>query len=160
MDEISLDLPVTPGVDLLQRVPLFRTLGFDETMALSGICRIERKGDGAVIIQQDSLGQALYILKQGAVNVRRRDPGTGQEKEIASLSPGELFGEMSLVDDHLASADVIAKGNVELLVIPRREFENLLSGNDKLAVKVFRCFCTALSDRLRKANQKISEVSG
>jgi CRP/FNR family cyclic AMP-dependent transcriptional regulator len=160
MDEISLDLPVMPGVDLLQRVPLFRTLGFDETMALSGICRIERKDDGTVIIQQDSLGQALYILKQGAVDVRRRDPATGQEKEIASLSPGELFGEMSLVDDHLASADVIAKGNVELLVIPRREFENLLSGNDKLAVKVFRCFCTALSDRLRKANQKISEVSG
>jgi CRP/FNR family cyclic AMP-dependent transcriptional regulator len=160
MEAIDIDLPVTPGVDLLQRVQLFKRLGFAETMALSGICKIEEKADGAVIIHQDSLGQALYILKAGAARVRRRDPLTGDEKDIATLSTGELFGEMSLIDDQLASADVIAKGAVELLVIPRRDFETLLSSNDKLAVKVFRCFCASLSDRLRKANAKLAEVGG
>ena len=158
MEAIDIDLPVTPGVDLLQRVQLFKRLGFAETMALSEICKIEQKGDGAVIIHQDSLGQALYLLKQGEAIVRRRDPLTGDEKDIATLRTGELFGEMSLIDDQLASADVVAKGEVELLVIPRREFETLLSKNDKLAVKVFRCFCAALSDRLRKANAKLAEV--
>jgi CRP/FNR family cyclic AMP-dependent transcriptional regulator len=158
MEAIDIDLPVTPGVDLLQRVPLFRRLGFAETMSLSGICKIEHKTDGAVIIHQDSLGQALYILKEGGAVVRRRDPLTGDEKDIAQLSQGELFGEMSLIDDQLASADVIAKGQVELLVIPRREFETLLSKDDKLAIKVFRCFCAALTDRLRKANAKLAEV--
>jgi CRP-like cAMP-binding protein len=158
MDEITLDLPVTPGVDLLQRVPLFRTLGFAETMALSGICKIEEKPDGAVILHQDSLGQALYILKEGTAAVRRRDPITGVEKELASLATGELFGEMSLIDDQLVSADVVAKGAVELLVIPRKDFERLLSSNDKLAIKVYRCFCAALSDRLRKANAKLAEA--
>ena len=158
MEEISLDLPVTPGVDLLQRVPLFRTLGFTETLALSGICRIEEKSDGAVILHQDSLGQALYIIKEGAAVVRRHDPATGVEKELATLERGELFGEMSLIDDQLVSADVVAKGPVQLLVIPRREFERLLAGNDKLAVKVYRCFCAALSDRLRKANSKLAEA--
>lgn len=156
MDEISIDMPVIPGVDLLQRVPLFRRLGFSETMALSEICKIEQKDDGAIIIHQDSLGQALYILKEGAAVVRRRDPITGAEKDLATLAQGELFGEMSLIDDQLASADVVAKGAVELLVIPRREFENLLAGNDKLAVKVYRCFCAALSDRLRKANARLA----
>jgi CRP-like cAMP-binding protein len=157
VDEISIDLPVTPGVDLLQRVPLFRTLGFAETMSLSEICRIEQKRDGNIIIHQDSLGQALYILKEGAATVRRRDPVTGVEKELATLLQGELIGEMSLIDDHLASADVVAKGDVELLVIPRRDFEKLIASNDKLAIKVYRCFCAALSDRLRKANQKLAE---
>jgi CRP/FNR family transcriptional regulator, cyclic AMP receptor protein len=158
MDEISLDLPVAPGVDLLQRVPLFRTLGFSETLELSGICHIERKADGAGIVEQDSLGQALYLLKEGGAKVRRRDPATGAEKDLATLAQGELFGEMSLIDDHLASADVVAKGDVELVVIPRRKFENLLAGNDKLAIKVYRCFCTSLSDRLRKANHKIADA--
>ena len=158
MDEISLDLPVTPGVDLLQRVPLFRTLGFTETLALAGICKIEQKADAAVLLHQDSLGQALYIIKEGAAVVRRHDPITGLEKELATLAPGELFGEMSLIDDQLVSADVVAKGPIELLVIPRREFERLLAGNDKLAVKVYRCFCAALSDRLRKANLKLAEA--
>ncbi len=158
MDEISIDLPVTPGVDLLQRVPLFQKLGFSETMALSDICRIDEAQDGEIIIHQDSLGQALYILKEGAAVVRRRDPVTGAEKELAQLAQGELFGEMSLIDDQLASADVVAKGKVELLVIPRREFEKLLASNDKLAVKVYRCFCASLSDRLRKANAKLAEA--
>jgi CRP-like cAMP-binding protein len=158
MDEISIDLPVTPGVDLLQRVPLFRTLGFAETMALSGICKIEKKPDGTAILSQDSLGNALYILKEGSAVVRRRDPVTGSEKELATLAAGELFGEMSLIDDQLVSADVVAKGPVELLVIPRKDFERLLASNDKLAVKVFRCFCAALSERLRKANAKLAEA--
>src|SRR5690348_15241195 len=158
MDEISIDLPVTPCVDLLQRVPLFRSLGFTETMSLSGICAIERKPAGQVIIHQDSLGMALYILKEGEAIVRRRDPVTGQEMELATVKPGDLFGEMSLIDDQLASADVVAKGEVELLVIPRRDFEKLLASNDKLAVKVYRCFCAALSERLRKANSKLAEA--
>jgi len=158
MDEITIDLPVHPGADLLQRVPLFRTLGFSETMSLSAICNIEKKMDGQLIIQQDSLGQALFILKEGAATVRRRDPITGVEKELATLAPGELIGEMSLIDDQLASADVVAKGEAELLVIPRRDFEKLLASNDKLAIKVYRCFCSALSDRLRKANAKLAEA--
>jgi CRP/FNR family cyclic AMP-dependent transcriptional regulator len=154
MDEISLDLPMSPGADLLQRVALFRTLGFTETMALSGICRIEEKPDGAILLHQDSLGQALFILKEGAAVVRRRDPITGVEKELATLARGELFGEMSLIDDQLVSADVVAKGHVELLVIPRKEFEKLLAADDKLAIKVYKCFCAALSERLRKANAR------
>ena len=158
MDEISLDLPIAPGAELLQRVPLFRTLGFTETLELSGICHLERKPAGAVIIEQDSLGQALYLLKEGSATVRRRDPESGAQMELAALGRGELFGEMSLIDDHLASAEVSASSDVELVVIPRKKFETLLAGNDKLAVKVFRCFCTALSDRLRKANQKLSEA--
>jgi CRP/FNR family transcriptional regulator/CRP/FNR family cyclic AMP-dependent transcriptional regulator len=160
MDEITLDLPMTPGVDLLQRVPLFHTLGFAETMALSGICKIEAKPDGAILLHQDSLGQALYILKEGSAIVRRRDPVTGAESELATLARGELFGEMSLVDDQLVSADVIAKGPVELLVIPRRDFEKLIAANDKLAIKVYKCFCAALSDRLRKANARLAEAGG
>src|SRR5947209_16733926 len=96
VDEISIDLPVTPGVDLLQRVPLFRTHGFSETMSLSRICKIEEKDDGNIIIHQDSLGQALYILKEGTAVVRRRDPVAGVEKELATLATGELIGEMSL----------------------------------------------------------------
>ena len=158
MEEIDLMLHTTPGAELLQRVPLFRRLGFAETMLLSGICRIEHKPDNAVIIHQDSLGQALYILKEGSALVKRRDPLTGVEQELATLPQGELFGEMSLIDDQMVSADVIAKGPVELLVIPRREFEGLIAKNDKLAVKVYRCFCAALAERLRKANAKLAEA--
>ena len=160
MDEISLDLPMAvPGVDLLQRVPLFAKLGFEETMALAQISHVEHRKDGELLIAQDSLGGALYILKDGQAKVSRRDAITGDVKELATLGKGELFGEMTLIDDQLASADVAALGPVEVLVIPRRKFEELLGGDERLAIKVYRCFCRALSDKLRKANARIGELS-
>lgn len=159
MDEISLDLPMSPGADLLQRVALFKTLGFEETLALSAISHVDKREDGHVILQQDSLGQALFILKEGKALVRRRDPITGEQRDLATLAQGELFGEMSLIEDQLVSADVVALGAVELLVIPRREFESLLAKNERLAIKIYRCFCRALSDKLRRANQKLAEAN-
>ena len=44
-------------------------------------------------------------------------------------------------------------------MIPRRAFEDLLARDDKLAVKVYRCFCRAMSDKLRKANARIGELA-
>ncbi len=148
-----------PGADLLQRVALFKTLRFEETLALSAISHVEAREDGDVILHQDSLGQALFILKKGKAAVRRRDPITGEERELATLCQGELFGEMSLIEDQLVSANVVAQGAVEILVIPRREFHLLLGKNEQLAIKVYRCFCHALSEKLRRANQKLAEAN-
>jgi len=150
---------MSPGADLLQRVALFKTLGFEETLSLSAISRVEAREDGHVILHQDSLGQALFILKEGKAAVRRRDPITGEERELATLNQGELFGEMSLIEDQLVSANVVALGPVEVLVIPRRAFETLLASNERLAIKVYRCFCRALSEKLRRSNQRLAEAN-
>jgi CRP/FNR family transcriptional regulator/CRP/FNR family cyclic AMP-dependent transcriptional regulator len=160
LDEISLDLPMgAPGVDLLQKVPLFAKLGFEETTALAQLSHVESQPDGHVIIAQDSLGGALYIIKEGRARVSWRNQITGEVRDLAVLEKGALFGEMTLIDDQLASADVAALGPVELLVIPRRAFDDLLASDVKLSVKVYRCFCRSLSDKLRKANSKIGELS-
>ena len=158
MDEINLDLPTIPGIELLQRAPLFAKLGFEETMELAGIAHLEKRKDGETIIAQDSLGGALYVLKDGAAKVRLHDSNGGKVRELATLVRGELFGEMTLIDDMLASADVVAVGDVELLVIPRLKFEDLLAHNAQLAVKVYRCFCRSLTDKLRKANARIADL--
>ena len=158
MDEINLDMPTIPGIELLQKAPLFAKLGFEETMELAHISHIEHRDDGQLIIAQDSLGGALYVLKDGVARVRFNDHITGEARDLATLVRGELFGEMTLIDDMLASADVIAVGPVELLVIPRLKFDELLMNNNVLAVKVYRCFCRSLTDKLRKANSRIAEL--
>jgi CRP-like cAMP-binding protein len=153
---IEVDPPCAPGADLLQRAALFHSLDFDQTLRLSAICKSERRPDGALILEQDSLGQALYLLQEGTAAVRRRDPSTGAVHELARLGPAEMFGEMSLVDDRLVSADVVAVGPVSLVVLPRREFEALLARDDKLAARIYRCFCAALAERLRKTNARLA----
>ena len=154
MDEIILDMPVSPGADLLQKVPLFKALGFEETLSLACITHVVKRDEGFKILEQDSLGSALFIIREGKASVRKRDLVTGEEKEVGVLGAGDLFGEMSLIEDQLVSADVVANTPIELLVLPRREFENLLSKNATLAAKIWRSFCRSLSDKLRKSNQK------
>ncbi len=134
------------GIDLVQKIPLFRALTFDETRRLFAIAGVERRRAGEVIVEANSMGQALYVVRRGRVRVARDGVVLGK------LGEGELFGEMSLVDDLFTSADVLADTDVDLLVLPRRPFELLVASDLMLAVKIYRAFCRTLSDRLRRAN--------
>jgi len=134
------------GIELVQKTPLFRSLAFDETRRLFAIATRERRRAGEVIVEANAMGQALYVLKHGRVRILRDGALVGK------LGEGELFGEMSLVDDLFTSARVEADSDVELIVLPRRPFELLVASDLVLAVKVYRAFCRTLSDRLRRAN--------
>ena len=134
------------GIELVQRTPLFQPLNFDETRRLFKIARVERHAAGSTLVEANAIGQALFIVKEGNVRVVR------DGAVIGALGPGELFGEMSLVDDLFTSASVAAETDVELVVLPRGPFEALLGSDQGLALKVYKAFCRTLSDRLRRAN--------
>lgn len=158
-DDGALDLfPELDGVELIQRTPIFAKLGFDETHRLAEITKVERFTRGHLVVEQDSLGEALYIIRAGEVTVKRRD-SKGQRDTLVRLGPGELFGEMSLIDEQLVSADVeVTSDELEALVIRREAFEQLVKANDRLAAKVYRSFCRTLTDRLRRLNQRYAEL--
>ncbi len=148
------------GVELLQKLPIFSRLTFDETARLASIVSKVEVPAGTVIIENDALGDALYVVQEGEAVVSRDRDGDGahtSSEELGRLGPGELFGEMSLVDDLLTSARVTAGTTCKLLKMPRVDFELLLASDDRFAVKVFRAFCRSLSDRLRRANQQLAK---
>jgi CRP-like cAMP-binding protein len=141
------------GVELLQKLHLFKKLTFDETSQLGSIIEYVDVPADSVVIEQNALGNALYVIAKGEVKVTRDTDGDGQHsatEEIGRLRDGELFGEMSLIDDLLTSARVTTVTPCRLLKMPRDKFEHLLAADDKLAVKVYRSFCRTLSDRLRR----------
>lgn len=141
------------GVELLQKLALFQRLSFEETNQLSSIIIHTDVTANSLIIDQNALGDALYVIVRGEAVVTREVGAPGAEQryeEIGRLGPGELFGEMSLVDDLLTSAKVTASTPMRLMKIPRNRFEELLAKNEALALKVYRSFCRTLSERLRK----------
>jgi CRP-like cAMP-binding protein len=147
------------GIELLQKLPIFSRLTYDETARLAPIIRHLDVPEGTVVIEQNALGDALYVIQEGEVRVSRDGDGDGRhaaEEELGRLGTGDLFGEMSLVDEMLTSARVTAVRACRLLKIPKADFDQLLGADDKLAVKVYRSFCRTLSDRLRRANQVLS----
>ena len=145
------------GVEVLQKVPMFAKLNYEDTVRLASIARMEKFAPGTVIIQQDSLGDALYIIRAGEVVVTTHGP-FGPE-DVGRLRAGETFGEMSLIDEMLTSANVVAAGEVETMTIPRRQFESLVSSDDKLAVKIYKAFARSLSDRLRRVNLMLAAAN-
>lgn len=151
-------IEVFEGADRLQKLPLFAKLSYDETNALAALARRESKARGTVIVEEEALGAALYVVLKGKVRVERSSPeGTDV---LGVLGEGELFGEMSLIEDLLTSARVVADADVDLLCIPRLPFEKLLAGSDRLALKVYRAFCRQISERLRKANALLAAKPG
>jgi CRP/FNR family transcriptional regulator, cyclic AMP receptor protein len=152
------------GIDLLQKIPLFSRLTYDETAKLAPIIQHVDVAGGTVVIEQNALGDALYVISDGEVRVSREaesGPGHGHahDEELGRLKTGELFGEMALLDDLLTSARVTALRPTRLLKLPKADFERLLQADAALAVKVYRSFCRTLSDRLRRANQLLSARS-
>jgi CRP-like cAMP-binding protein len=149
------------GVELLQKLHLFQKLTFDETTRLGSIIEyVDLPGD-RIVIEENALGDALYVIAKGEVRVTRdanQDGTHSHAEEIGRLREGDLFGEMSLIDDLLTSARVTTVGPCRLLKMPRDRFEHLLSGDDKLAVKVFRSFCRTLSDRLRRTTSMLAKT--
>lgn len=150
----------TEGVELLQKLPIFSKLSFDETQRLAKIATFHDVKSGDVIIEQNALGDGLWVLIKGEVSVSRDLDHDGQHTSaeiVGKLGPGELFGEMSLVDDLLTSARVTAVSPSRLLKLPRREFEALLKEDNAFGLKIYKAFCQTLSDRLRKSNLQLAE---
>lgn len=144
------------GVDLFQDLFLFRNLNFDETVALARMCRLEKVSGGTVLIEENSLGKALYLIKSGSVGVYKGE----NRKFLAKLGKGDLFGEMSLIEDTLTSATVKAEEDAELVVLDKDSFMSLMDSNEKLGIKVYRSFCRILSERLRKTSGDLLALAG
>lgn len=154
MSEIEIEgLTIVSGIEKIQEGFLFKGLSFEETRMLAGICKLVNKSDGEIIIEENSIGQGLYLVVKGQVKVFQGEGAS--EKILAMLKAGEIFGEMSLIEDMLTSSSVSSAGEAQLLKIGKRDLEKLMEDNSVFTAKIYRSFCIVLSERLRRANQKL-----
>ncbi|OGA22665.1 MAG: hypothetical protein A3I02_12010 [Betaproteobacteria bacterium RIFCSPLOWO2_02_FULL_67_26] len=108
----------------LNTLPAFQSFTPAYVSVLAGLMNIEQYPAGHRFIEQGQPGTAMYLLMDGAVEVRRADEVSGQP-EVRELRVGELFGLLSLIDDMPASATCTAKEPVTAAVLPRDAFHKL-----------------------------------
>jgi CRP-like cAMP-binding protein len=97
------------------------------------------------VIQQGQAIEALSILLEGKLSVRRSD----LNRDVASLYPGEVLGEISFVDGRPPSASVVSVQDSHLLVVPREVLTTKLDRDDAFAARFYRGLAVFLADRLR-----------
>jgi CRP-like cAMP-binding protein len=104
--------------------PIFGDLSPSEAALLGLFVQRESAEAGQVIVRQGEEGDALFLIESGQVEVRARDEG-GDETAIATLGPGNYFGEIALVTGGPRNADVVALTPLTLLRLDRSGYELL-----------------------------------
>ena len=136
--------------DILARVDLFSTLDKREIQTLAKSCQERSYKAGTVLMSQGDTGVGLYVIKNGRVRITIATDPDRAEEEVGIFGPGEVLGEMALLDDLPRSATVTAIDDVTALLLPIWDFRSVLHSHPDIAVKML----AVLSRRLRKAEQR------
>jgi CRP/FNR family transcriptional regulator, cyclic AMP receptor protein len=136
-------------------VSIFADLDAGEVAALERLADVREYPDGGVVVSQEDAGDALFVLVRGKVKVVLY--GDSGREIILSIfkTPGDFFGEMSLLDNEPRSASVIAAEPSRLIVLSRRDFQAHIEAHPRTALRVL----TELSRRLRRADAVIGNLA-
>ena len=141
-------------IDLLKRVPLFSELSASELERISQVAVPRSYPPDTRVFHEGDPGDACYIVRRGACRVTR-EHSDGRAITLANLGPGDIFGELAMLDGETRSASVEALEDTELLALPASDVRALLRDHSDMAVKLV----VALTRRLRDANERISRQS-
>ncbi|MBM3951019.1 MAG: cyclic nucleotide-binding domain-containing protein [Rhodospirillales bacterium] len=127
--------------------PLLRGLEPDEVDHVVRSGTIIRVREGEAIVRAGDAGSEMYTLLSGAAEVRRT-AGNGSFVVLSTLGRGQVFGEMALLRRQPRTADVIAIGDSELLMLDRDFFERLTASKPAVAARVLWNLSITLCERL------------
>lgn len=128
----------------LAQVPLFSALSKKEIGLIGRLADVIDVKDGYELTKEGATGREFFVIDEGNATVHR---GT---KKVATLGPGDFFGELSLIDGGPRNATVKASGPTRVVVIGQREFLGLLDEIPNLDFKIMK----ALVKRLRDADAR------
>jgi CRP-like cAMP-binding protein len=109
---------------------------------------------GDFIFREGDLGVDMYIIQDGQVVVQKEFKG--EQQQLAILSRGDFFGEMSILEDMPRTASAQAQTPCRLLQINGSTFDQMLRKNPEIAVRMMR----KLSRRLRETDRLLREALG
>ncbi|TAL37225.1 MAG: cyclic nucleotide-binding domain-containing protein [Spirochaetes bacterium] len=107
--------------------------------------------DNTMIFCENEPGNELYIIQAGKVKITKL---VDEEVLLAVLKPGDIFGEMALLENRPRSASAITFGDVTLLAINKANFENMVQQQPQLASRLIQL----LSERIWTAYRQLENL--
>jgi len=136
------------SIPLLEHVPLFSSLKRPHLKKLVEASTIRSFDPGEFITKQGDTGVAFYLVLEGQVEVRR------SKRSLAKLGPGQFFGELTLIDDHPRTADVVAIDKSKCLLLSSWTFNGLVRSNPDIALAMLK----EMAQRLRKTDEALGDL--
>jgi CRP-like cAMP-binding protein len=161
----------TNQVEIVRRTPLFRALEEQELFALAAQLRHLSFGPGEFILRQGAAGDSMYFVTAGQVAINY----VGQDQsqvDVAVISPGDFFGEASLLTGVSRSANAIAASRVDCFRLDKAGLAHIISNRPNLVEDISRVMAhrqtelamkreklDAATARLREAEQQVQLLS-
>ena len=141
-------------IELLSRVPLFSELSREELERISSVAVPRSFPSGVRVFHEGDHSDACYLVRSGDLRVTR-EHSDGRAIALATLGPGDIFGELAMLDGEARSASVETLAESELLALPAVDMRRLLAERPEISVKLI----AALTRRLRETNERVARQS-
>src|SRR6266702_3559170 len=150
----SLVFPKVGVVVTFDSSALFRELGPEDLNHLRAIAREQQFSTGSQIFKEGDQGDGVYLVRTGLVEISGLLADEARHV-FSQIGPGEIFGEMAVLENKPRSACAVAKLESKVYFVPREEMLRLVEGSPALAMGLLR----EISNRLREFNrQYLTEV--
>ncbi len=154
---VSSILGPDPRIDryrtLLTQAPLFRGVTGPALDDLLRRMQLRTRPASTLLVAQDEPGDTMFLLVEGRARVVLFGEN-GRELTLAELRPGDVFGELSLLDARPRSANVVALDDVTVLALGREAFAGHVQRYPLTALNLAR----ELGRRLRRADEQITAL--
>src|SRR4051812_5531179 len=134
--------------------PFFAGLGEEAVEAIAGLCVRRSLATEEVLFLKGDPGDALYAVRRGQIRIAT-GTRSGKRLTLNLLGPGDVFGEVALLDGRPRTADAVAVERSELFMVRRRDFLGLLEGRPSVAIRFIELLC----DRIRWMSERMEEAS-
>lgn len=141
-------------------VPFFAGLPPEDAATVGRLAWRATFAPGSVLFEHGDAADAAYFLTDGQVELSLRLPGGG-ERPLARVGPGEVLGELALVEHHHRSATARAVGHTEALVIARSDLKALCAQRHpvslELLMRLARLVAERVSDSIRSLRDELGD---
>jgi hypothetical protein len=141
-------------IKLLRSLSLFQGLGDGELRKIARLFTQRLYHPGERIFSKDESGVEAYLVMRGQVDIHLEE----KSPPIATLGSGQIFGELTFLDNSPRAAYAVANQASILLVIQQSQFDDLVQREPDLGIVIMRNFARELSHRLRRTNANAAAV--
>ena len=144
----------TQKAAFIKAIGLFDGLRPGEIARMADVFKPVQYAPGELIVAEGSVGEAMWLLERGAVEVHRAAPD-GAQRLLATLQRGAVIGEMAMLDGQPCSASVTTTEPCAMYRVDAAEFVRMRLSFEPVLYKIFRNLTMMLCERLRSFNERL-----
>lgn len=140
-------------IKLLRKTPIFSTLESSSLKKISGFFKEKSYSSGETLFKEGTLGDTLYIIKQGTIKISQVAKEGEEEISRALRREGDIFGESGFLDESPRPATAQATKITKVLQLSRSDFLTILNDHPLIAYQIVK----VLSSRLKQSDLRVIE---